>query len=139
MSAAHLPDLLSLTQLRQVANATPQPYRIHAQVDTVTQKQTAAGKPYFDVKLTDGSEPIVWRLFDGNPLMAEAAQLERGAWVEITALWVDKGKYGLDPTNATMRRLTTDETEQLMAGDEELRTRQLQDYGEIVTRIATIG
>ncbi len=133
------PDLLTLAQIKQVANAQPQPYRVQAQVENTTEKQTQQGKPYYEVKLTDGEESLVWRVFDGSPLFMEASKVSRQAWIELTAQWVDTGKFGLDPKNATMRTLTADEVQLLLAGSEESRQRQLQDYGEIVIRVAAIS
>src|SRR3954470_14758917 len=61
-------DLLTLRQLKLVADAAPQPYRIRVQVDAVNTRETSQGKPFIEVKLTDGTELMTWRVFDGNPL-----------------------------------------------------------------------
>ena len=134
-----LPDLLTLAQLKQVANTQPQPYRVQAQVESAVEKQTQAGKPYYEVKLTDGEESLVWRVFDGSPLFLEAANLARQAWIELTAQWVDTGKFGLDPKQPVMRKLTADEVQHLLNGTDQSRQRQLEDYGEISTRIAALA
>ena len=125
------PELLTLRQLKAVAGPQPQPYRIHAQVDTVTQKDTQAGKPYLEFKLTDGVESLTWRVFDGNPLFASASSLKRGSWIELTAHWIDTGKFGLDPKNAVMRQLEDEEVQALLAGDEDLREQQHGDFETI--------
>lgn len=133
------PDLLTLAQLKQVANAQPQPYRVRAQVESTAEKQTQQGKPYFEIKLTDGEESLVWRVFDGSPLFQDAANMDRQAWIEIAAYWVDTGKFGLDPRQPMMRRLEAREVEELLAGSEASRQRMLEDYGEIVTRIGAVA
>ena len=133
-------DLLTIAQLKQVADASPQPYRIQAQVDNVTEKQTQQGKPYFELRLADGSESLLWRVFDSNPAFDAVRQLPRSvAWVEIAAHWIDSGKYGLDAKNPAMRRLTDDEVRVLLEGDEETRMQNATDYGEIVSRIAAMA
>ncbi len=138
-SDASVLDLLTLTQLKQVANATPQPYRIQAQVDGVLEKQTQAGKPYFELRLTDGVESIIWRVFDGNPAFDAVRHLPRNAsWIELAGQWIDTGKYGLEPKNAVLRRLSADEITALLHGSEEMRLAQAADYGEIQGRIAVI-
>lgn len=137
--AEHM-DLLTIAQLKQVADASPQPYRIQAQVDNVTEKQTQQGKPYFELRLADGTESLLWRVFDSNPAFDAVRQLPRSvAWVEIAAHWIDSGKYGLDAKNPAMRRLTDDEVRVLLEGDEETRMQNVTDYGEIVSRIAAIA
>jgi 3'-5' exoribonuclease len=126
-------DLLSLTQLRQVVStAQAQPYRIHAQVESNSQKQTAQGKPYLEIKLSDGSEPLTWRVFDGNPIFLEAGGLSRQAWVELSADWIDTGKYGLEPKNPQLRRLSDDEVQSLLLGSDEARENLATDYGTLI-------
>jgi len=83
-----MPDQLTIAELKQVANSTPQPYAIQAQVDGALEKQTQQGKPYFELRLTDGSESLLWRVFDSNPAFEAVRQLPRGAvWVELSGLW----------------------------------------------------
>ena len=133
-------DLLTITQLKQVAGATPQPYRIQAQVDGLMEKQTQQGKPYFEMKLTDGAESILWRVFDSNPAFDAVRQLPRNnAWIELAGQWVDTGKYGLEAKNAELRRLTADEVQALLMGTEEMRLAHASDYGEITTRVAALA
>lgn len=129
-------DLLSLRQLKALAGPTPQPYRVHVQVELNTVKETSQGKPYHEIKLTDAGEAIPWRVFDGNPLFAEAAELQRGEWVELAAQWIDTGKYGLEPRNTALRRLEADEISALLQGDAETAAKQRQDYESI---LATVG
>jgi 3'-5' exoribonuclease len=99
-SLNHELDLLTIAQLRSLAGPTVQPCRIQAQVDGVAQRQTSQGKPYFDVKLVDSTESLPWRVFDNNPLFLEIGQLKSQSWVELSADWLDTGKYGLEPRNA---------------------------------------
>src|SRR6266849_2961753 len=39
-------DPLTLRQLKQAADSTPQPYRVQAQVEVVTTRETREGKPF---------------------------------------------------------------------------------------------
>jgi 3'-5' exoribonuclease len=133
-----LPDQVSISELRVVTGATAQTYRVQAQVDAVVQRQTSQGKPYFDVRLIDGAEPLVWRVFDNNPLFSEVGALQRQAWVELSAEWINSGKYGLEAKQASLRRLEDDEVQRLLLGSEEARQGLLEDYGFISTRIAAI-
>ncbi|MFZ4768176.1 MAG: HD domain-containing protein, partial [Roseimicrobium sp.] len=127
-------DLLTLRQLKQVAEAAPQPYRVHAQVDTVTTRETSQGKAFWEVKLADGTEAFTWRVFDGNPLFAQASDLRKETWIELAAHWVDAGKFGLEPRNAALRLLDEGEVAALLAGDEASRIRLQADY-ECIARM----
>jgi 3'-5' exoribonuclease len=132
------PDRLTLTQLRQVAGPSPQPYRVHVQVDHRTEKQTSTGAPFLEIKLVDAGDSMVWRVFDNNPLFPEARALQRGSFVEITAQWVDAGKYGIEPRQARMRVLSDEEKHGLLAGDAELAARQQADYAGIESHVAAL-
>ncbi len=135
---ADLPDLITLTQLRQIASPAPQPYRVQVQVDSKTEKLTSSGSPFYEFKLADGGDSLVWRLFDSNPLFEEARNLGRGAFVEITAQWVDTGKYGIEPRHARLRALTEEEKGTLLGGDPDLLARQRADYADIEGFVSAI-
>ncbi|HSJ04672.1 MAG TPA: HD domain-containing protein [Verrucomicrobium sp.] len=124
-------DLLTVRQLKTVAGPQPQPYRVHVQIEGSIVKETAQGKPYQELKITDGTDALTWRVFDGSPLYQEAAQLKRGGWIELAAHWVDTGKFGLEPRNPALRLLDDGEVQALLAGDEETRDRQKADYEAI--------
>jgi 3'-5' exoribonuclease len=125
-------ELLTLTQLRQIASQAPQPYRVHVQVENRLEKQTSQGSTFLEVRLADAADSLVWRVFDNNPLFAEARQLQKSTFVEIAAQWVDTGKYGIEPRLPQMRPLTDDEKRGLLNGSAELADRQHADYLEIV-------
>ena len=132
-------DLLTITQLKQVANTTPQSYRIQAQVDGVVEKQTQSGSPYFELRLTDGHESLLWRVFDNSPAFDAVKHLPRTiSWIELAGQWIDTGKYGLEPKHPAVRRLTAEEIHALLGGTEEQRLANATDYGEITTRLAAI-
>jgi 3'-5' exoribonuclease len=132
-------DLLSVRQLKTVAGPQPQPYRIHAQVEANVVKETSQGKPYQEVRLTDGTDGLTWRVFDGSPIFQEAAQLKRPAWIELAAHWVDAGKFGLEPRTPALRMLEEEEVQSLLAGDEESRERQRLDYETITHLVAGVA
>ena len=132
-------DLLTITQLRQVAGPAPQPYRLHLQIDSRLEKQTSQGSPFLEMKLTDAGDSLVWRVFDNNPFFTEARQLQRGAFLEIAAHWVDAGKYGIEPRQARVRVLSDDERQTLLNGSGELAQRQHADYQEIEAFVEAIA
>lgn len=130
-------DQLTLTQLRQVANAAPQPYRIHVQVESRLEKTTSSGSPFFEVRLVDAGESIVWRVFDNNPLFQDVSKLARNTFIQLAGQWVD-GKYGLEPRQVQIRALSEDETSTLLLGDPHLAARQQADYADIAAFVESI-
>ena len=133
------PDRLTLTQLRQVAGPSPQPYAVHVQVDHRSEKQTSTGAPFLEVKLADAGDSMVWRIFDNNPLFPEVRTLQRGTFVEITAQWMDTGKYGIEPRQAWMRPLSEEEKHDLLAGDADLAARQQADFRDIESYVSALS
>lgn len=129
---SHDLELLTIRQLKRVAAPQAQPCRIHAQVDGNAVKETSQGKPYHELKLADRTDSLTWRVFDGSPLFGDASSLQRGAWIELAADWVDTGKFGLDPRNASFRALEDGEVRALLDGDADSRGRLQADYAAIV-------
>lgn len=124
-------DLLTLSQLKQIASTQAQPYRVHAQVEQKQEKTTSTGAPYVELKLVDAGDSMVWRVFDNNPMFLDAGQLTRGAFIELAAQWIDTGKYGLEPKQPRLRLLSEDERLTLLNGDPELASRQAADFDAI--------
>ena len=131
-------DLLTITQLKQVAGPTPQPYRIHAQVDGRAEKTTSQGSPFWEIKLADATDSLVWRVFDNSPAFQKARELKRGDFIELTAQWIDAGKFGLDPKQPALRTLSEAEVTVLLNGSEEQAARQRADYDDIVRFIDSV-
>lgn len=125
-------DLLTITQLKQVAGSSPQPYRIHAQVDGRSEKTTAQGSPFWEVRLVDAADSLLWRVFDNSPAFQKARELKRGDFVELNAQWIDTGKYGLDPKHPALRPLDEGEVQTMLNGSAEAAAKQRGDYDDIV-------
>jgi 3'-5' exoribonuclease len=132
-TAENDPDLLTLAQLRQVASPSPQPYRVHCQVESRAEKTASTGSPYLELKLADATDSLLWRVFDNNPAFPKARELARGHFIQIAAAWVDTGKYGIEPRQAALRELHDHETRALLAGDAALAERQHADYADITS------
>lgn len=129
-SAADL-DLLTISQLKSIASGQPQPYRLHVQVEMKAERTTSTGAPFVEVKLADAGDSLVWRVFDNNPLFRDAAELDRGQFIELAAQWIDTGKYGIEPKQPRLRLLSEEERATLLSGDSELARQQAADFDDI--------
>lgn len=134
MSDLAPPDFekLTITELRQVLNANPQPYRVHVQIDSRNDRTTSSGSPFVEMRLADAGDSLVWRVFDNSPLLAETRQLARGTCIELAAQWADAGKFGPEPRHPVLRILTDEEKAVLFNGSQELAQQQRNDYDFIV-------
>ncbi len=131
-------DIIPLADLRVVASATPQPYRVRAQVDSVNERVTSTGSPYFEVRLADATGSLLWRLFDNNPCFHQVRDLPRAAFVEIQAEWIDTGKYGIEPRQPRLRLLSEDEKQTLLQGDPATAARQHADWEDILSKLQSL-
>ena len=139
MPAADDMDQLTLTQLKQVAGAAPQPYRIHAQVDARAEKTTSQGSPFLELRLADAADSLLWRVFDNSPVFHQARELARGAFIELAAQWIDTGKYGLEPRQPVLRVLQEAEVAALLEGGGDTAARQQADHADIVSFIEAVA
>ncbi|QIF00156.1 HD domain-containing protein [Roseimicrobium sp. ORNL1] len=128
-------EWLTLRQLKGVASATPEPWCIRVQIENLSVREASNGKPYYELKLNDGTESLVWRVFDSSQAYLEVTTCKRGGWIEVAAHWAD-GKFGLEPRNASLRPLAENEIQMLLAGDDETRDRQKLDY-ETITNLTS--
>ena len=124
-------DLLTIPQLKQVASSQAQPYRIHVQVEQHSQRTTAGGAPFLEIRLADAGDSLLWRVFDNNPLFLDAGSLKRGDFIELAAQWIDTGKYGLEPKQPRLRHLSEPERSTLLLGDPDRAEQQRSDYADI--------
>ena len=139
-SAPSLPlsELISIAQLKSVASTTPQPYRIHAQVDSVSERTSAKGTTYLEARLVDATGSLLWRLFDNNPCFQQTRDLTSGSGIELAAEWIDTGKFGIEPRSPALRVLAESETAALLGGDASTSARQQHDYDTVIGLLTSI-
>lgn len=135
-TSSELPDLISITELRTVASQVPQVYRVRAQMEAVVERTASTGSLYLEARLVDGADSLVWRVFDNNPCFHPLRDLPRAAFVEISAEWIDGGKFGIEPRHPRLRLLNEEEKQALLGGDPEIVARQHEDWQFI---LATLG
>ena len=138
-SEANEMELVSLAALRAVVGQAPAAYRVHAQVDTVSERTTSTGSPYLEARLVDATDSLLWRVFDNHPCFREVQALPPQAFVEVRAEWVDTGKYGIEPKQVRLRGLTEEEKQALLLGDPETAARQQADWESILAHLAALS
>lgn len=131
-------ELLTIAELRQSAKVAAETSRLHVQLDSRQEKHTAQGNPFLEIKLSDGGDSLVWRVFDNNPLFAQMRQLPRGCFIEMIAQWVDTGKYGIEPRQAQIRVLGDEEIQALLNGSAEAAARRRADFVDIVAFVEAL-
>jgi 3'-5' exoribonuclease len=122
---------LSLSALKERAQAGRVEAAVHGQIETLVRKDTRDGKPFWELTLGDAETKITLRAWSDSPAFALCEALEEGTFVEVVGEFVHNGSFGLDAKRWTCRDLTPEERETLLAGPPALRERQAADYALI--------
>ncbi len=131
-------ETLSIADLKERAAGEPGEYRVHGQVAAVARRETKAGKPFYEVELADGAGSIKLKAWADSPAFPQAEVLRGGEFACASGHW-SQSEYGLDARDWTLRPLTDEETDALLAGSGSLRAKQDADYAHIATTCDGLG
>ena len=112
-------SLRSISQLRQDCRTGPLNCRIRGQIDELNKKESANGKPFWELKLRDSSDALTLRAWTDTAAFDSCEEADRGTCVEIEGEFLINGAFGLDGRRWRMRRLKADESKALFAGTPE--------------------
>jgi 3'-5' exoribonuclease len=130
-------DTQNISQLKQACAAGNCLASVRAQVESVQTKPTKQGGTFLEIKLVDGQDSLVLRVWADAPQHAAAKQLQPRSFVAIQGDW-SLNQYGLDPKNWTIRALSPEESVLLLAGHDSLKLKQENDYRDIEKLCASI-
>lgn len=118
----------SISQLRQDCRSGPLQARVRAQVDELNRKDSANGKPFWELKLRDGSDALTLRAWNDTAAFDSCEETGRGACVEIEGEFLINGAFGLDGRRWRMRPLKPEEARELFAGTPEDAEAAARDF-----------
>ena len=72
-----------ILQIRQECRAGMFTARVHGQVDEIIRKDSANGKPFWELKVRDASDVLVLRAWSDTPAFSSCEEIVRGDCVEI--------------------------------------------------------
>ena len=126
----HMPEMhrRSISQLRQECRTAPLNCRLRGQVDELNKKESANGKPFWELKLRDSSDALTLRAWTDTAAFDACEDTDRGACVEIEGEFLMNGAFGLDGRRWRMRQLNPDEEKELFAGTPEATTALEKDF-----------
>ncbi len=107
--------LLTIAELRSTVRETPVPARIFAQATEVLRRESANGKPYYELKLRDSSDTLLLRAWNDTPAFHSCEKLAQGTPIEISGEFQVNGQFGLEGRRWTLRALDDEETEALFS------------------------
>ncbi len=132
-------ELLTIGEIRRRAQNGFVTGRVHVQISAAEAKATREGKPYCEMALADAADRMTLRVWSDHPEYRACETLQASEFIEISGEFAQHQQFGLEAKQWKVRRLTSDEISELLAGPPELRAKQTADWSLITERIKTIG
>jgi len=130
-------ETVSIQQLKQRAQAQPQPFEIHAQVESLSKRTSKGGKPFLEAKLADAADNFILRAWEDTALYPALGSFVGGDFVAVRGSWT-KGDFGVEPRDASVQALSGEQAEAVLRGPEDLRRRQAEDYTTIADFVRSL-
>ena len=132
---------LSILELKQAVQATDGRVeaRVHAQAETVAEKQTRDGKPYWEITLADAESKLVLRAWSDSPMFDFCAQLAPGAFLEVEGEFSVHPAFGLEARQWNARPLDDKAVEELLGGPPALREKQERDWETVREKLGSLA
>ncbi len=125
-------ELRAVTRDGATANAT-----VAAQAETVLRKETAAGKPYYELLLRDAAGTLTLRAWNDKPAFTACERLSTGTFVKVSGTF-SQGSFGLDAAHWNLELLSEEEITTLLEGSPEKQAAQEATYQVILESIAQL-
>lgn len=132
-------EIFTIAQLKQAALAGRVEARVWGQVESLAEKATREGKPFWELILADAEAKLTLRAWSDSPAFAQCAAMETRCFLEISGEFANQGSFGLDAKRWTARELTTDERDPLLGGRPGLRAKQEADFAYLSEMAASIA
>ncbi|MDQ6622245.1 MAG: HD domain-containing protein [Verrucomicrobiota bacterium] len=132
-------ELLTISEIRRRAQNGSASARVHAQVSAAEAKATRDGKPYCELNLADACDRMTLRVWSDHSDYRVCESLAPNEFIEVSGEFTQHQQFGLEAKQWTVRRLTSPEIADVLAGPPELRARQNADWEHISARVKAIG
>ena len=132
-------DLISIAQLKRAASDGRVEARVHAQVESLTRKDTRDGKPFYEAVFADAESKLTLRAWSDAPAFAVCERVSAGTFVEVSGEFGNTSGFGVDAKRWSIRDLTVGERDALLAGLSERREKQAGDFAFIEQAIRQIA
>jgi 3'-5' exoribonuclease len=111
---------------------------VRGQIDELHKKESANGKPFWELKLRDAGDVLTLRAWSDTEPFRACAESSRGDFVEIEGDFAVNGGFGLDAKRWRLRSLDKEEIEALLSGGAAEAAAVERDYGDVVRLVGEI-
>ena len=122
----------TISQIRSDSRAGAVSARVGGQVDELVKKESANGKPYWELKLRDAGDVLTLRAWSDTDAFRACAEIGCGYFIEVEGEFAMNGGFGLDAKRWRLRVLNDSEIEALLAGGENEAAAVATDYADVV-------
>jgi 3'-5' exoribonuclease len=130
---------MPIAQLKRAASGSRVEARVHAQIESLTRKDTRDGKPFYEAVFADSEAKLTLRAWSDAPAFSFCERGASGAFVEVAGEFGSNAGFGIDAKRWTVRELKEDERDALLAGSPERRERQAADFEFIAQSVGQIA
>jgi 3'-5' exoribonuclease len=131
-------DPRSISEIRVEANTCSLSARVRGQIDELHKKESANGKPFWELKLRDAGDVLTLRAWSDTDAFRACAESSRGDFVEIEGDFAVNGAFGLDSKRWRLRSLDEVEIKTLLSGGTAEAAAIERDYGDVVRLVGEI-
>ncbi|MFZ4116712.1 MAG: HD domain-containing protein [Chthoniobacterales bacterium] len=110
---------------------------IEAQIEKMQLKETAAGKPFYELLLRDTTGSLVLRAWSDKPAFSACQKVTAGNFVEVTGNFV-QGSFGLDAASWSIQPLSDEAITSLLEGSLEQQAAHDTAYQILIEAISSI-
>ncbi|PWU11295.1 MAG: hydrolase [Verrucomicrobia bacterium] len=109
-------DLKSIPELKSFCQKNPWQGKLYAQVESLRRKDSANGKPYWELGIRDAEGSMTLRAWSDGLAFSQCSSILVCAVVEITGEFFCNGQYGLDARRWEVRTLSKEESQYFFQG-----------------------
>ena len=129
---------VTISQLRQRAGSEVFAASFDAQLELKSERETKAGKPFYEISLVDGTGGMKLKVWENLPQFRVLRDMAVGTLLRFSGDWT-QNQYGIDAARWEMRLLNKAEEADFLAGDPETRERQEADWADVVQMTEAIS
>lgn len=130
-------NVLTIASLKEQCGEQPLAAWVDAELQSRTQRQTKAGKPYLVLNFADATGSFSLNAWSDAPLFDAAGGWPDGAVLRLDGEWT-QNQYGLNTANLQWQRLSGEDLEAFYAGDAQTAAKQRKDWETIQGFVASI-
>ena len=128
----------TIAEIRDLCRDSATGAAVRAQIDDLVKKDSANGKPYWELKLRDATDSLTLRAWSDTEAFAACHDLARGDCVEVAGEFAINGGFGLDARRWRLRLLDEKETLTLFQGNPQDVAAMEKDYADVESLVSSL-